>query len=176
MNMTKKFAAAFAVLALTAGAQAAVVPLTIGSTGELATDVTAEKTMTGGLTDDLSFVLTRYATLDGQTFYEDDFSVVDATASTQALRRHVRPRRRWRQRDVFQPVWRDVSLFEARLQDAHQAHLVCPCPRTLRHLQDYLAVGTYYLVVQGQRDTPVSRAWALKAGAFRSVGSRAGTG
>jgi hypothetical protein len=75
MNMTKKFAAAFAVLALTAGAQAASVPFT-KSTGELATNVTAATTVTGGLTDDLSFVLTGYNSLDGQNHYEDDFSLV----------------------------------------------------------------------------------------------------
>jgi hypothetical protein len=73
MNMIKKFAAAFAALALTAGAQATV--KFTGSTGELATNVTAETTVTGS-SPDLTFVLTGYNTLDGQNHYEDDFSLV----------------------------------------------------------------------------------------------------
>jgi len=74
MNSIHKSAAALAALALTAAVHATPVHFT-GSTGELATDVTAETTVTdaGGV---LSFVLTGYNTLDGQNYYEDDFSLV----------------------------------------------------------------------------------------------------
>ncbi len=75
MNMTKKFATAFAALALTAGAQAAIVPFTT-STGELPTNTTIEQTFSAAAGDMLTFTLDGYRSLDGQNFYEDDFSVV----------------------------------------------------------------------------------------------------
>ncbi len=74
MNIKRKFALASAAMALAAAAQATPVSFT-GSTGELATDVTAE-TKVVDTTNVLTFVLTGYNTLDGQNYYEDDFSLV----------------------------------------------------------------------------------------------------
>jgi hypothetical protein len=75
MNSIKKFAAAIAALALTAAAQATPLAFTTftSSTGNLATDTIAETTVTGS--GYLSFVLSGYKSLDGQNFYEDDFTL-----------------------------------------------------------------------------------------------------
>lgn len=73
--MIKKFTAVFAALVLTAGAQASVLPFTT-STGPLATNTTIEQTFAAGTSELLTFTLDGYNTLDGQNFYEDDFSVV----------------------------------------------------------------------------------------------------
>jgi hypothetical protein len=75
--MIKKFAAAFAALALTAGAQAGT-PLLAGSTGELSTaaaPVTFSFSSAAGASA-LTFTLDGYTTLDGQNSYEDDFTLL----------------------------------------------------------------------------------------------------
>ena len=73
--MIKKFAAAFAALALTAGvAQAAAV---VVDSSEHATDSSVSGTFSAAAagTQVLTFDLNGYASLDGQNFYEDDFSL-----------------------------------------------------------------------------------------------------
>ena len=72
--MIKKFAAAFAALALTAGAHATSVAV---DSSEHATDTSVSGTFSASATgtDTLTFDLNGYATLDGKNFYEDDFSL-----------------------------------------------------------------------------------------------------
>ena len=73
--MIKKFAAAFAALALTAGAAHAAAVVVDSS--EHATDSSVSGTFTAAAagTQLLTFDLNGYASLDGQNFYEDDFSL-----------------------------------------------------------------------------------------------------
>ena len=72
--MIKKFAAAFAALALTAGAHATAVTV---DSSEQATDASVSGTFTTGTAGNglLEFNLNGFASLDGQNFYEDDFSL-----------------------------------------------------------------------------------------------------
>ena len=74
--MIKKFAAAFAALALAAGAHATSTPVAVDST-EQATDSSVSGTFTASAAGNanLTFDLNGYSTLDGQNFYEDDFSL-----------------------------------------------------------------------------------------------------
>ena len=73
--MIKKFAAAFAALALTAGAAHATAVAVNSS--EHATDTSVSGTVTAAAAGAqlLTFDLNGYASLDGQNFYEDDFSL-----------------------------------------------------------------------------------------------------
>jgi hypothetical protein len=73
--MIKKFAAAFAALALTAGAAHAAAVVVDSS--EHATDSSVSGTFTAAAAGSqvLTFDLNGYATLDGQNSYEDDFSL-----------------------------------------------------------------------------------------------------
>ena len=72
--MINKFAAAFAALALTAGAHATAV---VVNSAEQATDTSVSGTFSAPAagTETLSFDLNGYNSLDGQNFYEDDFSL-----------------------------------------------------------------------------------------------------
>ncbi|HEX2816506.1 MAG TPA: PEPxxWA-CTERM sorting domain-containing protein [Phenylobacterium sp.] len=69
-------AAAIATLAAAAGAQAATLYSLPGATPEMATETSVPATfLSAGGAGNLSFVIDGYASLDGQNFYEDDFTL-----------------------------------------------------------------------------------------------------
>ena len=79
MRLRMTFAAtvaAIATLAAAAGAQAGTLYSFAGPTGELPTDVSITKSFSGAAgAAQVAFTLDGYASLDGQNYYEDDFTL-----------------------------------------------------------------------------------------------------